>query len=333
MELIQTLPKAENNNTIVIAPALNEKVVSSGSAFIEANTIESSFEEIKNQHIIPVFIKDNEPLISQADFILSAHEIAQDVFSTETILRPNIRLSHPIKGRIPEAKDKPAIQLQEHEKTLYYERMAFLIEIPSVFDEIDGSRLSLTVGGVKSYNQDNLYAKKGSDEHFKIFIGFQNKVCTNLCVWTDGYMSDLKVTSIGQLKACIRTLLDNYNAPYHLNMMRHLGEHSLTEQQFALLIGRCRMYQNLPKAMQNEIPPLLFGDNQLSTVVKDYYRDQSFCKNEDGTINLWRLYNLFTGSNKSTYIDNFLDRSVNAYHFVEQLKYALSNQQQSWFLN
>ena len=180
---------------------------------------------------------------------------------------------------------------------------------------------------------DNLYGRKGADEHFKIFIGFQNKVCTNLCVWTDGYMSDLKVTSIDQLKACIRTLLDNYNANYHLNMMRHLSDYSLTEQQFALLIGRCRMYQHLPKSMQNEIQPLLFGDNQLSAVVKDYYRDQSFCKNEDGTINLWRLYNLFTGANKSTYIDNFLDRSANAYQFVEQLKYALANQQQSWFLN
>lgn len=204
---------------------------------------------------------------------------------------------------------------------------------PSVSAEIDGSRLSLTIGGVKALNQDNLYNRKGADEHFKIFIGFQNKVCTNLCVWTDGYMNDLKVTSLGQLKGCIKTLVNNYNSNYHLNMMHQLSEHSLTEKQFALLIGRCRMYQSLPKAIQNELPPLLFGDNQISAVVKDYYRDQSFCRNEDGNINLWRLYNLFTGANKSTYIDNFLDRSVNAFHFVEQLKYALNNQQQSWFLN
>lgn len=333
MELIQILPKEEANNAIVVAPVSSGEIISSGSAFIEANTIESSLEEIRSKHIIPVFIKDNEPLISQADFIQATLEVTADVFSSETILKPNVRLSHPIKGRIPEAKDKPAIQLQEHEKTLYYERMAFLIEIPTIYDEIDGSRLSLTIGGVKALNQDNLYNKKGADEHFKIFIGFQNKVCTNLCVWTDGYMSDLKVTSIGQLRACIRSLLENYNAPYHLTMMRHFEEHSLTEQQFALLIGRCRMYQNLPNTMQKEISPLLFGDNQISAVVKDYYRNQSFCKNEDGTISLWRLYNLLTGSNKSTYIDNFLDRSVNAYHFVEQLKHALQNKQTSWFLN
>lgn len=48
--------------------------------------------------------------------------------SGETILEPTVRLSHPITGRIPEAKDKPARELLEHEKTLFYERMAFLIE-------------------------------------------------------------------------------------------------------------------------------------------------------------------------------------------------------------
>ncbi len=333
MELMQILPKEEANNIIVTPSVITGERISSGSAFIEANTIESSLEEIKDKHIIPVFIKDNEPLISQADFIQATCEIAADVFNVETILKPNIRLSHPIKGRIPEAKDKPAAALQEHEKTLYYERMAFLIEIPSISDEIDGSQLSLTIGGVKALNTDNLYNKKGTDEHFKVFIGFQNRVCTNLCVWTDGYMGDLKVTNLGQLRACIRTLIENHNAPFQMTMMRHLKEYSLTEQQFALLIGRCRMYQSLPKARQNEISPLLFGDNQISTVVKDYYRDNSFCRNEDGTINLWRLYNLFTGANKSTYIDNFLDRSVNAYHFVEQLKHALQNKQESWFLN
>ena len=333
MELIQLNSNGSNHTTpdYILQPGDEEK--STPSVFIEANTIASSYDEIKCRHIIPVFIKDNEPLISQADFIQATIEITSDVFDGETILKPNVRLSHPVKGRIPDAKNKPAIELQEHEKTLYYERMAFIIEIPSISADIDGSRLSLTIGGVKALNQDNLYNRKGADEHFKIFIGFQNKVCTNLCVWTDGYMSDLKVTSIGQLRACIHSLASNYNGNYHLNMMRQLSEHSLTEQQFALLIGRCKMYQHLPKPMQNELSPLLFGDNQISTVVKDYYRDQSFCKNADGTINLWRLYNLFTGANKSTYIDNLLDRSVNAYQFAEQLKYALNHQQQSWFLN
>lgn len=307
--------------------------ISTDKPFIQANTIESNLEEIKAKHIIPVFIKDNEPVISHTDFIDVTSEIVNEIYSSEQVLRPNIRLSHPVKGRIPEAKSKPAIQLLEHEKTLYYERMAFVIEIPSVYDEIDGNIVSLTIGGVKAYNLDNLYNKKGADEHFKVFIGFKNTVCTNLCVWSDGYMSDLKVKSIGQLKGCIRTLVENYNARYHLMQMDEMTKHSISEQQFAMLLGRCRMYQHLPNHLKNGIPQMLMGDNQIGMICKDFYRDESFCKSDDGSINLWRLYNLFTGANKSTYIDNFLDRSANAYHFIEQIRFALQNKEYNWYLN
>ena len=95
-----------------------------------------------------------------SEFIEAAVSTVADVFYNEQILQPLVRVSHPVKGRVPEAKDKPANQLMEWEKTLYYERMMFVIEIPSIQDTIDGNQLSLTVGGVKSYNQDNLYSKK-----------------------------------------------------------------------------------------------------------------------------------------------------------------------------
>ena len=65
---------------------------------------------------------------------------------------------------------------------------------------------------------------------------------------------------------------------------------------------------------------------------RDYYRDDSFCRDESGDINLWRLYNLFTGANKSTYIDRFLDRSVNALDFIQQVQAALDGQNTNWYL-
>jgi len=117
-----------------------------------------------------------------------------------------------------------------------------------------------------------------------------------------------------------------------LTLLNRLNKYSLTEQQFATMIGRCRMYNHIPNDTKNEIAPLLFNDTQINTVVKDYYRDTSFCKGNDGSINLWKLYNLFTGSNKSSYIDTFLDRSVNAFQFSEQIRNGLENQN-SWFLN
>jgi len=324
-----------NYEAILTDEVINLSSLKPGSdkCFIEANTIQSCLEEIKNDHIIPVFIKDNNTLISHSDFVETTMEMVQKYYDGETILSPNIRVSHPIKGRVPSAKNKPANELYEHEKTLYYERCAFIVEVPSVYDEIDGNRLSLMVGGVKSFNLDNLYGKKGADEHFKIFIGFKNTVCTNLCVWTDGFKSDVKVNSTGQLKGVIESMIEQYNSSYHLYNLRSLTDYSLTEQQFATLIGKLRMYPYLSKQMQEITQPLYLGETQISTVVKDYFKNNSFCKNDDGNISLWRLYNLLTGANKSSYIDNFIDRSVNAFHFAERLKYVLMNKAESWFLN
>lgn len=329
MELITTEPKVNGSHSELVASA----ATSNRKAFITANTIECTLEEIRNSHVIPVFVKDNEPVISHADFIESTMELAADIFHGEAILSPSIRLSHEIKGRVPEAKHKPAKELLEHERTLYYERCAFIIEIPTIREDVAGNSLTLTLGGVKAYNLDNLYSKKGTDEHFKVFIGFKNTVCCNMCVWSDGYIGDLKVKNLDQLIACMRTLFVNYNAEIQLRSLRQLTSYSLTEQQFAQLLGRCRMYNFLPGAVKKEIAPLLLGDSQLTSVVRDYYRDDSFCRSEDGNINLWRLYNLFTSANKTSYIDTFGDRSVNAFHFVDELRSALVNNGTNWFLN
>jgi hypothetical protein len=335
MDNITNLQLVQNSHRIIpeFTSEPDNLSTSSETAFIVANTSGCTMNEIKNTHLIPVYARDNERLISSAEFIEATSEVMADIFFGETILKPSIRVSHPIKGRIPEAKDKPANELLEREKTVFYERMAFIIEVPSISELIDGNKVSLTVGGIKAYNLDNLYHKKGSDEHFKIFIGFQNKVCLNMCVWSDGAMLDLKVRSIGQLRGCIRTMVQNYNQQYHLFHLQQLCKHSLTEHQFAQLIGRTRMYQFLPHNVKREIPQLLFGDNQIGSVVRDYYKDGSFCKMEDGTLNLWRLYNLFTSANKSTYIDQFAERSVNAFSFAYNIKSALQNQTFNWYLD
>lgn len=323
-----------NSNSLQqINSTSNNNEVSSEKAFVQANTIGISLEEMKTEHIIPVFIKDNETLISHADFIQVSQEVISDLFSGETILKPAIRISHPIKGRIPEAKNKSVHELQEWEKSVYFERMAFIVEIPTVTDRIDGNPISLMIGGVKSYNLDNLYQRKGSDEHFKIFIGFQNQVCTNLCVWSDGSILDLKVNSIGQLKGCIRTMISQYNMNYHLSHLKELSNCAISESQFAQIIGRCRMYPYLPQHFKKDVPQLLFGDTQLGAVVREYYKDERFGKSTEGLITLWKMYNLFTGINKSTYIDQFVERGVNAFDFIYNIKSALHSNSYNWYLS
>ncbi|WP_421942427.1 DUF3871 family protein [Pedobacter sp.] len=314
------------------SPFIEENQLNS-SPFIVANTLESNIKDIKDKHLIPVFVKDNHPVISQADFINLTSDITNHIFKEEIVLQPSVRVSHPIKGRIPEAKEKPAHLLLEEEKTIYYERMAFAIEIPSITDDINGNRLNLTIGGIKAYNLDNLHSRKGSDERFKIFIGFQNKVCTNMCISTDGLLADLKVRGIDELTDAIFNLIECYNAKQHLDQLKKLTKQSLTEQQFAQLIGKARMYQHLPLQNKKHLQELNFGDTHISNVVKDYYHDESFCREDDGSISTWKLYNLFTGANKSSYIDTFLDRGLNAFSFTNGIADSLAKQQSNWFIN
>ena len=308
------------------------EVVSSSKPFIEANTIGATLHEINNHHIIPVFVKENEPAISQGEFVDATMQAISRVYAVETILKPNIRLSHAIKGRIPEARNKPAKDLLEHEKTLYYERMAFAIEIPTITSEVEGCRLNLTIGGVKAYNMDGLMSKS-SDQHFKVFAGFKNMVCCNMCVATDGFLGNLKVRNLDMLYNAILSLLMEFNAVQMAEELQQFQQHEITERQFAQVIGRCRMYRHMPDNLKLNIPELNLGDSQINSVCKDYYSDNSFACNPDGSINLWRLYNLFTGANKSSYIDQFLDRSENAYSLTRELMTALKNKSDCWFLN
>ena len=332
------------NNQLTVNPSIEveeyasyieieeQEIVSSSSAFIGANTIEVNLQEIQRQHIIPVFSKDNEPLISHGDFIQTTYDVINHCFKGEDILSPSIRVSHPIKGRTPEARYKPANQLEDHERTIYYERAMFVFEIPSIQRTIDGQTLSLTIGGVKCYGDDKLNNKKGSSEHFKIFIGFSVKVCSNLCVWSDGAQVKLVVRSQGELMDAIMNMISVYNPEQHLKAMQRLTEHNLTEAQFAQVLGRARLYNYLPNEVKKEIPPLLFTDTQLGSVAKDYFQDNSFCRNDNGDINLWRMYNLFTGANKSSYVDSFLERSINAFDFTHQLQTGLGGGT-NWYLN
>lgn len=304
------------------------------SPFIEANTEEVSLSQLKEDCIIPVFTKDNEITISHQEFIDSAFAGISKLFPNEVIDTPEIRTSHLIRGRTPDALHVPAKELLEHQRTMYYERMAFIIRIPSITENINGNELALTIGGVRSYNLENLYNKK-TFEKFKFFIGFQNMVCCNLCVSTDGFKDEIKATSSQELSGKIMEIVQSYNIHQQIKNMNDLVDYKLTEKQFAQIIGKSRLYNYLPKNEKALLPELLMNDGHISAIAKDYYNDESFCRESNGEINLWNMYNLFTGANKSSYIDTFLDRGVNAFSFAKGISNALSdsNSNYSWFLS
>ena len=303
------------------------------SPFIEANTVAVTLDDLRSD-FIPVFAKDNESTISHTEFIETVYNSINHLFPRESLSNIEYRVSHKICGRIPSAVSKPADKLEDWEKTQYFERMAFSIEIPTICDSINGNELVLSIVGVRAYNHTNLYGKKGI-ETFKLAIGFSNRVCTNLCISTKyGLTSEIQVFNINELQLKTLELLQNYKAKEHLKNMKLLPQKSLTESQFATLLGRTRLYQYLPKKLKNELPELLFGDAHLNMVAKDYYNDKRFINYNVGCINLWNLYNLFTNANRSSsYIDTFIDRGNNAADFIDGISLALEGKDNyQWFL-
>jgi hypothetical protein len=316
-----------------IVPDEAKVVETSDNRFILANTLPISYGELKHKCIIPVFSKDNESTVSHSEFIDVVGQACEKFFSAENILHPAIRISHPIKGRIPEAMGKPAEALVEAEKTIYYERMAFVYEVPGITSVVNGNKLSLSIGGVRAYNSENLYGKK-TEEHFKVFVGFKNHVCINLCISTDGFLDDLRVMSVQELFNRVFQLLTRFDSESQINHLTTLSDYNLSEHQFAQLVGKSRLYQFLPpktkKALDTVVP---ISDTQISAVGRDYYEDKSFCREESGDINLWKVYNLFTGATKSSYIDTFLDRNVGSLLFINSLVEHIREKKLSWFLS
>ena len=319
-------------NKVITSRSLPEIIVK--SPFIEANTESVSLSHLKSKNVIPVFTKDNEITLSHQEFIETAINAIETIFPNEPIDTPEIRVSHQIKGRTPDALHIAAKDLEEHQRTSYFERMAFIIRVPGITETINGNKLALTIGGVRSYNLENLYNKK-TYEKFKFFIGFQNMVCCNLCISTDGYQNEIRAMSHLDLEAKMLQTLAEYKAQEHLNSMKNLLNNSLSERDFAQIIGKSRLYNYLPKKEKSLIPDLLLNDGHINTVAKDYYQDESFCRNANGDISMWEFYNLLTGSNKTSYIDTFLERGVNAFDFSKGISNALSGSSTNyaWFLS
>jgi len=318
----------EQNNLVVPE---GEVVKPSKKPFIEANTKEVSLSHLSEDCVIPVFSKDNETTISHQEFINTARQCAQVIFDGQTLLEPEVRISHVVKGRVPSAIGKPVKDLLDHEKTVYYERMAFAIEIPSISREINGHRLNLVLGGVRAYNQENLYSRK-TLEKFKFFIGFKNMVCCNMCVSSDGYVGDLRVGSINELQANLLDAIGSFQMQDQLELLLAMPEYGINEQQFAQLIGKCRLYNYLPKSERQGIHPLLLNDGQIGAIARQYYEDEHFGRDSNGDLTLWDFYNLLTGANKTSYVDTFVQRGVNALEITQMLQESLQSGIPNWYL-
>ena len=274
------------------------------NSFILANTQAMSLAALGSEHIIPVFAKDNERAISHYEFVQALLDAVHHVFHGENISPAEIRVSHPIQGRAPKAIHKKPSDLLDNEKTLYYERMMFNINIPSIQQRVGGKDLSLSIGGVKSYTLDRLSGKMCAQK-FKVYIGFKVFVCSNLCVSADGCVVDLEATHADELFLKAVEIMESYSSGNLIDELQLYSDIHWSRSTFEQFVGETRV-----KLFDPNFPTKnWFGDTQLGHVAKGYFENEHFRHNADGTISLWNVYNLLTEANKSSYIDSYLDRT------------------------
>ena len=305
------------------------------SCFIESNTSAISLEDLATKSIVPTF-SDNSLTIAHQNFIACVAKAATEVFGDITPIE--CRVSHPIIGRVPTALYKKASELTEEEKTIFYQRMAFVSHVIGLTREIGGQSVHLAIGGVRAYNEDKLYSRK-SPEKFKIFVGWQVRVCSNLCLTCDGYSGTIECMTEADLYQKAYQLFTQYKPHMedNLRLLEKLTNTRFSEEVFCKIIGRLRLYQALPTNDLKALPEVILGDQAVNAAVRGYVTNPDFGRKpgEDG-ISCWSLAQILTEAVKSSYIDRWLERNENAVNFAVGIQDALNGNTKSpyqWFLN
>ena len=304
------------------------------SNFIESNTQAITLKDLTEKNIIPTF-SDNSLTISHQNFIGAVTKVANNVFGELTPVE--CRVSHPIIGRVPSAQHKKAFELSESEKTVFYQRMAFVCHVLNLARKINGQTVNLCVGGVRAYNEDKLYSRK-SPMKFKVFVGWQVRVCSNLMLTCDGNSGTIECMTEADIMQKTLELYNGFNVQKEetLRQLENLHTTPISEELFCKIIGRMRLYQALPTNTQKGLPPLTLGDSTVNAMVKNYVTNDNFGKRNDRDITCWNFLQLANEAVKQTYIDKFVDRNQNCTDFSMGIQKAIEGtdtEGYSWFIN
>ncbi len=302
--------------------------------FIESNTSGITLEELEKNCIVPSF-GDNQLTISHQTFIHRIEEAARTYFTGENFGATELRVSHKILGRVPSALTKKKEELKPEDETVYYQRMAFCFHIKTMSRMMNGEEVHLCIGGVRSLNEENLYARK-SPEKFKIFIGWRVKVCSNLMLTCDGLIGRLEVMSDADIYESACRLFHDFEPEQNLKLLENLGRTMISQEQFCQIIGRLRLYQVLPTSRLKELPKVILGDSNINAATKGYIDNPNFGLRGRDRISCWDLMQLLNEAAKQSYIDRFLEKNQNATDFAIGIQKALKGEDTEnyqWFLN
>lgn len=300
------------------------------SPFITANSEEIS-KDILNKDIVPVFSRSNDTAISSLQFIEACESAMKDFYVGETVDPAIIRGSHIIRGRKMEFIHVPTNQLTEKMKTHYFERVIFAIEVPTIYEDVNNNRLVLSLVGFKNYGQDNLRGNLAA-QHFSVAVSLKNTVCENGCIFSEN-IKNILATSPAEIYQSVMELLTSYDLQRQTEALRGLSNAWMSKEQFIYILGSMKYYSYLNTAEQRNIPKILITESQWNVIARSFLQDENFQGNDDG-IDMWRFYNLLTGSNRNVYLHTYLDRAANAAEIATGLSQALQGKPSAynWFL-
>lgn len=316
------------------APEPEEEISQEHPNFIESNTQAITLEELATRCIVPTF-SDNSLTIAHQNAIAAVYKAAEDVFGELT--PPECRVSHAINGRVASAIHKPTKDLLDEEKTIFYQRLAFVAHVKSMTRVVAGTEVHLCIGLCRCYNQDKLYSRK-SPEKITIFAGWIVRVCSNCCLTCNGNSGTVEVLTEADIYQKAYQLFRRFEPEKEdtLKLIENLHNTRLSESQFCYLIGRLRLYQALPTEVQKTLPTIEIGDQAVNSAVRSFVSNPNFgLKEGESSISMFDMLQLFNEAIKQTYIDKWVDRNQNCTDFALGIQRALlgsDTEGYNWFL-
>ena len=322
-----------NNGGLLPVMVDSQKVVQAEkpqNPFILGNSVEVDIDRLQEDYLVPVFSRDNVESISHTDFISTVFDAAQEFFQGQQFNNPIIRCSHELKVRTKFGAGKLVENLSPEDSGSYMQRMMFVIEIPSISYTVNGNTLNLQIVGVRNYADVNLLGNSSQKQTFSVGLGFNNTICTNGLLRSDGCNLAIKVTNTADLLKYCLEVFRGYDWEGHVKEMATLDQIQITVPVLAQFLGRCRMYNALPgrEKLALNLPEFILPEAQINSFVRDYYSDENF-GGFGSEISAWNFYQLLTNY-KNNYIDLAMPRTINAYDTALGISKAIKKEDPAW---
>lgn len=303
--------------------------------FVEGPSQAVSLVELTQESILPSYA-DGEIVIPPGHIIQAIILAAHDAMPNDLFAEPEIRASHLVQGRIWSAIYKKKEDLLESDKTKYWERMCFCVEVISRRSTLLQEPVSLTFGACRSLQNLNFHSRKGA-EGVSIYISHRARICSNLMISLENGLKDNVLCSGPEdIYTAAYQLFSQFNADENADELSGLGRTTITASAFAHIIGKLRVYSCLSTADKKKLPfNIEIGDAQAYEATRQFVNGH-FGLNGRDSIDLFCALNcLNTGVKRTSYLHNFLTKNANCTSLVLGLQRSIEGtcSDYDWFLS